>query len=147
MVTYPAWISIYLVDFCSNCPMVKMLIATHPKPAKKPAVAPQLVVVLALFKNMAKLNAITMEKRNVSPKTFAIFPFFMSSSEKLFSAIHIFPKSIGEYQRPPIRKFDNAATTIANQLSVEIFMVFHYRFDIKLGFLIFLRTGLYLYES
>jgi hypothetical protein len=110
----------YLVDLRSNCPIIKMDIATQPNPARNPAMAPQPAVVPASFKNMPKLNAITNEKRNVRPKILAMFPFFMSSSEKLFSFIHIFPNNAGEYQSPPIRKFDKAATMTAIQLGVEM---------------------------
>ena len=100
-----------------------MDIATHPNPAKKPAIAPQLAVVLASFKNIARLKAITIEKRNVSPKILDIFPFFKSSSVNLFSFIHTFPKSSGEYQSPPIKKFESAAVITANQLSVEMSII------------------------
>jgi hypothetical protein len=107
-------------------------IATQPNPAKKPAIIPQLVVVILSFKNIARLNAITNENRNVSPKIFGIFPFFMSSSENLFSCIHIFPNNIGEYQSPPIKKLDNVATIIAYQLSVEmsiLILIYYYYYN------------------
>ncbi len=119
-VRYPPWINMYFVDFCSNWPTIKMDMATHPKPARKPAIAPQPAEVSASFKNIARLKAMTREKMKVNPKIFGMLAFFRSSSEKLFSFIQAFPKIKLEYQSPPIRKFDNAATTIANQFSVEI---------------------------
>ena len=93
---------------------------TQPKPAKKPAMAPQEAVVFASLRNSAKLKAITIEKSKVSPKIFGIYLFLRSSGEKWFSFIQAFPKRSGEYQSPPIQKFESAATITANQLTVEI---------------------------
>lgn len=107
--------------FRSNKPIINIAIAIQPNPARNPAIAPQLAVVLLSFKNIARLIDMTRDQRSESPKIFAV-PFFRFASSSLFSRAQIPPKSNGEYQSPPKRKVLNAATITASQLIVEIFI-------------------------
>src|ERR1700733_13100381 len=99
----------------SNNPIIAIESATHPKPARKPAVAPQEAVDFGSFKNMARLMAITSEKTNDSPDMFAALPCFRSSSVRPQAVIHAFPMSGFEYHNPPKTNIDNAAATMAGQ--------------------------------
>src|SRR5580704_1623674 len=99
----------------SNNPIMEIESATHPKPARKPAVAPHGVVVFGSFKNMARLIAIASEKTSDRPNIFAALPRFRSSSVKPQALIHAFPKNIREYHNPPKTNIDNAAATMASQ--------------------------------
>lgn len=123
IVTYPLWISIYRTDFRSKTEIIQKANATQPKPTKNPAIAPQEIVVFGSFKNIARLVAMINENKNVEMKIKAFLPFFKSSSRNLFSCIHCLPNNMGEYHKPPIKKFDTAATNTATKLMVEIFIL------------------------
>jgi len=56
------------------------------------------------------------EKIKVRPKIRSLFPDFRSSGVNLLLLSQPFTKSKGEYQRPPIRNADSAATITANKL-------------------------------
>lgn len=111
--------------------MMKTDIAAQPNPAKNPAVAPQLAVVLSWFRYMARLKAMINENKKVRLNILPMFPFLSVSLLKLFSFIHAFPKRTGEYQRPPIAKAESDAARMANQLSVEISMLLHLCFKVQ----------------
>ena len=93
-------------------------------PARNPAVAPQLVVVVGVAKNAARFADDIRENTAVKPNILALLPFFMSSSVSLLSVIQAVPKTFGLYQIPPIAKEDRAATTTAGQLIKAGFIVF-----------------------
>src|ERR1044072_7133120 len=90
-------------------------------PAKKPAMAPQVISALAahcggqsagVAKNIARFTDISSEKISVKPKIFPLLPpFLICSSVKLLSFIQAFPKSPGEYQMPPTTNDDIPAPT------------------------------------
>src|SRR5689334_18691526 len=96
-------------------------IATQPKPARKPAVAPQAKVVLGSLRNMARLKAMTRLNTKLSAKTFAV-AVGDSSAAKRFAFFQAVPNIMGEYQSPPTRKADTAATRIAQMFRVWRFM-------------------------
>src|SRR4051812_20237726 len=116
--------SMYFQDLRSNSAMMAMPSATQPKPARKPAAAPQEVVVFASARNMARLADITTEKTKAKPKTLPIFRFPSCSVVKLLSAIQTRPKMAGEYQSLPSANADNAAATTANQFTFCVGMLF-----------------------
>jgi hypothetical protein len=64
---------------------------------------------------VAKANAATTEKTKLMRKTLAGCPDF---GWPPFSRFHVRPNSIGEYHRPPRRKLETAATTIAGKFIV-----------------------------
>src|ERR1700722_15507069 len=99
--------------------MIAMLIATQPKPARKPAVAPHARVVLASLRNMAKLNAITRLKTKLRTNTFA--PAGGGSLVNPLARFHA-PLKSAEYQTPPTRNADSAATRIAQIFNVLMFI-------------------------
>src|ERR1700744_4936377 len=100
--------------------MIKMAMAIQPKPARKPAVAPQDRLVSLLFRNMARLTAMTKVQISARTSVLAI-PVFGPSGLILFARIQAFPNKTGEYQSAPNTKALRVATTIANQFSVERF--------------------------
>src|SRR5579862_4837727 len=93
-------------------------IATQPKPARKPAVAPHTAVVFGSFRNIARLTAMTRLITNVMAKVLG--PAAGGVEPKALAFIHALPNRTGEYQRPPTRKAENAAARIAQRLRVCI---------------------------
>ena len=85
-------------------------------PAKKPAVAPQDVVVVGSAKNAARLADDISANKAVKPNILPVLPAFISSCVSLLSAIQELPKTFGLYQRPPTAKAEIAATKTAGQL-------------------------------
>src|SRR5258708_1052489 len=93
-----------------------MPMATHPKPPRKPAVAPNAVVVLGSLRNMGGLKGISRLSTNVVAKVLG--PARGGFGPKALALIHSLPNRIGEYQRPPMRKAESAAVRIAQRLRV-----------------------------
>src|SRR5688572_29819861 len=111
--------SMYFVDLLSNRPMVKIPMATQPKPARNPAVSPLTVSVSGAVRNMASVRAITNDHKKAKPKILPVFPCFNCSSLSLFSSFHAFPNKKGEYHNPPKTKLEMEATITAYQLICE----------------------------
>src|SRR5689334_596369 len=109
--------SMYFQDFRSKSAIMAIPSATHPKPARKPAVAPHEVVVLASARNIARFADISNEKTKARPKTLPMFRLPSSSVVKWVSAIQARPKMAGEYQSPPSAKAEKAAARTANQFT------------------------------
>src|SRR5580658_726046 len=105
----------YFHDRRSNSAIVPSPNVTQPKPARKPAVAPQVALVLGSARNAAKFADINSAKTNDRPKILAILLLFRSSCVKLLADIQARPNKAGEYQSPPIRKVETAAATTASQ--------------------------------
>src|ERR1700752_1103817 len=109
----------YFHDLRSNRLMTPSPRATHPKPARKPAVAPQAAVVLGSARNRARLAAMSSEKMNEKPKILPVLPFCRSGSVNQHSAIQERPKRAGEYHSPPRTKVEIAAATTASQFTLS----------------------------
>src|SRR5271166_5247617 len=96
--------------------MVAMASATQPKPARKPAVAPQTAVVFGSARKAARFAAMITAKISDRPKILAMLPLAKSASDKLLADIHAEPNKALEYQSPPRRKVETAAASTASQL-------------------------------
>src|SRR5215475_3086969 len=100
----------YFQDFCSNKAIIPSPSATQPNPARKPAVAPQAVLVLGSARNAARFAAISTENKNEKPKVFGRLPVRIWSSDKPTSFCQARPNRIGEYHSPPRTNVETAAT-------------------------------------
>src|SRR5277367_2661328 len=115
-VTYPPLIRMYFHERRSNKAMVAIPRATHPKPARNPAVAPQTALVFGSARNAARFADIISAKRNERLKIFAILLLARSSLVKLLTDIQARPNIAGEYQSPPSTNVEAAADRTASQL-------------------------------
>src|ERR1700678_3819505 len=115
-VMYPPLMSTYCQERRSNSAMVAMESATQPKPARKPAAAPQEAVAFGSARNAARFAAMITEKTSDRPKIFAILFLAKSASERLFADIQARPNKALEYQSPPRTKLETAAVSTASQL-------------------------------
>src|SRR5580704_2448605 len=113
----------YFQERRSNSAIVAIASATHPKPARKPAVAPQLAVVFGSARNAARFAAMITAKTSDRPKILTILPLARSASSRLFTDIQARPNKAFEYQRPPRTKVETAAATTASQLMCGIEML------------------------
>src|SRR5215831_18444434 len=110
----------YFSERRSKREMVAMPSVTQPKPARNPAVAPQLALVLGSARKAARLMAITSAKTKARLKIFAMFDFARSSWFSWLTDIQARPKSAGEYQSPPSTNVEIAAASTASQLMCGI---------------------------
>src|SRR5688572_4114460 len=95
-------------------------------PARKPAIVPQPTSALGAHssgqvdggspRNIPRFAAMIRERTKAHPKIFPELPFLSSSIVSLFSVIHAFPKSAGEYHTPPNTNAEMPATRTASQL-------------------------------
>src|SRR5882672_5035208 len=113
---YPPLIATYFHERRSNREMVAIPRVTQPKPARNPAVAPQLAVVFGSARNAARFAAMRSANRRDRPKILGMLDLLSSASLRLLTDIQGRPNSAFEYQRPPIRKVETAAATTASQL-------------------------------
>src|SRR5882724_1612784 len=97
-------------------------IATQPNPARKPAVAPQAMSVLGALRNIARLNDMMRLKMKLMPKTLAGESGGGSSLPNPLARFQALWNSAGEYQSPPSRKAERAATRMAHTFRVCMFM-------------------------
>src|SRR4051812_15711055 len=98
-------------------------------PANKPAVAPHEVVVVGSAKKAARLAADINENSAAKPNVLPISDFFIWSSDKLLSFIHVLPNTSGLYHRPPTAKPAMAATKTAGQLINDGFIILGFKFN------------------
>src|SRR5271155_1406005 len=91
----------YFHERRSNRAIVAIARATQPKPARKPAVAPQAALVLGSARKAARFAAMITSKSSARPKIFVILPLAKSASVRLLTDIHARPNKTGEYQSPP----------------------------------------------
>src|SRR3954469_5286835 len=94
-------------------------IVTHPKPARRPATAPQAGVVLESFRNIARLNAMTRLNTKLMTNVLGVAGASFSFSKPLAS-FQARPKRMGEYQSPPMINADSAETRIAQRFRVSV---------------------------
>src|SRR5947207_3682075 len=106
----------YFHDRCSNSATIPIPAATHPAPARRPAVAPNASVVPGAFRNMARLTAITRLSTNAIRNPLA--PAGGGSAENPLARFHAAPSNTGEYHRPPIANAATEAATIAHRFKV-----------------------------
>src|SRR4051812_39190560 len=99
-------------------------------PASSPASAPQVTVVSAGLRNIARLADISNENTAVKPNILPLLLFCVSSMVRLLAAIQAVPNTLGEYQRPPTINADRAATTTAGQLISAGFIQFKLSFSL-----------------
>src|SRR5947209_17606385 len=93
-----------------------MPIATQPKPARNPAVAPHASVVFESFKNIARLKAITRLRMKLMANVFAVAAG--GSLVKPLAFFHSPANRSGEYHSPPTRKAATAAARMAQKFKV-----------------------------
>src|ERR1022692_3660269 len=115
-VMYPPLIRMYFQERRSNRAMVAMASATHPKPARKPAAAPQTAVVLGSARKAARFAAMITAKISDKPKILIMLLLAKSASERLLTDIQARPNKALEYQSPPRTKVETAAARTASQL-------------------------------
>src|ERR1700722_18000313 len=110
----------YFQERRSNRAMVAIPRATHPKPARNPAVAPHAALVLGSARKAARFADIMSAKIKERPKIFAMLLLARSSPVKLLTDIQARPNNAGEYQSPPSTKVETAADRTASQLRCGI---------------------------
>src|ERR1700733_3900836 len=106
----------YFQERRSNKAIVAIPSATHPNPARKPAVAPQAAVVFGSARKAARFAAMITAKTNARPKIMAMLLLARSASLRLLADIQARPNRAFEYHSPPSTKVETAAARTANQL-------------------------------
>src|SRR5262245_25194193 len=86
-------------------------------PASAPATIPHTRSGLPPARKKARFTAATSDSTNEPPKILPVPPFFRSASVKPLADIHGRANSSGEYQTPPTRKVESAATSAPSQLT------------------------------
>src|SRR5580693_9642319 len=109
--------------------MVAMASATQPKPARKPAVAPQTAVVLGPARKAARFAAMITAKISVKPKILNMLLLPKSASERLLADIQAWPNKALEYHSPPRTKVETAAATTASKLICGMEALSSQKFD------------------
>src|SRR5580704_13771824 len=110
----------YFNGRCSKTATIPMPVATHPAPARNPAVAPKASVVVGALRNMARLNAITRLSRKAIVNPFG--PAAGGSAVNPLACFHAETSRTGEYHNPPMTNAEMAAARMAQMFNVCMFM-------------------------